>query len=254
MTGLLLAETKKLFSTKLWWALGIPVVVFSGLGALPHVLTPAPVTSTSPLLHGAGDASLFVVAFAAMLFTSEFRYGTIISTVLAAPRRFDIVVSKALIGAVAGLLYGSIATIVTFVTGIIALTLNGKAVPGTHNVFLIVGGGLLASALLGAFAACIGGAVRNQIAALVALFVVLFVLSGLVTGLSVGPNMSRVPRFLPTNLVTSLSGGVPHIKVPPGVHVFVPLYFSFWPALGIFIVYVALSGLLAWWSLQRDIR
>ncbi len=135
MTGLLLAETKKLFSTKLWWALGIPVVVFSGLGALPLVLTPAPVTSTSPLLHGAGDASLFVVAFAAMLFTSEFRYGTIISTVLAAPRRFDIVVSKALIGAVAGLLYGSIATIVTFVTGIIGTDTERQGCPrGSQRV------------------------------------------------------------------------------------------------------------------------
>lgn len=250
MMTLLLAEGKKLLTTRLWWILLIPTVALSALGGLGAVLgSPLGITADE-MAGGSTNAMAFVVAMAAVAFTSEFRHGLIASTLLAVPRRAQVVGAKLAIGAFVGVVYGAAAAGALAGAAYISAYVAGHKISPGHHVWQILAGGILAQALVGAFASLIGGAVRNQVAAVVGLLISLMVLGGLVTQLGLVFGVRGLPRFMIVNLTTSLEGG-PHL--PPGFHLTLPLYFGFWAALGVFGAYILVAAVGALWSISRDV-
>ncbi|MHB8296201.1 MAG: hypothetical protein ACYDH5_16600 [Acidimicrobiales bacterium] len=260
MIALLRAELEKDLSTRLWWALAIPVAVVAALLALPVALGPPAIVTAigmPGLLKAGSEATPFVVAFAAIAFTTEFRHGTIVSTLLAVPDRAKIVATKLAAGAVIGVAYAALATAAGIATSVITLDVRGVDLPAVHHLLTQVvepvGGTLLAELFYGAIAASIGGLIRHQIGAIVVVLVYVAVVEPLVTGLGVAFHHPGISIYLPGSLTTSLSGGlsVGTAKLPAGV--VLPRVLSFWPAAGLFALYAVVFAVAAASALRLDI-
>lgn len=105
---LLAVERIKLFSTRSpWWCIGLAIVISVGIGALATALSggadlPTTVGATQV---GYNIALTVVLILAVLAATTEYRFGTIRATFLAAPDRTKVVLAKtALVTIVCGLL------------------------------------------------------------------------------------------------------------------------------------------------------
>ena len=145
------------------------------------------------------------VAFAAivgvMAVTNEFRHGTIRPTLLAAPKRTQLVVAKVVASALVGLVLGAVSIGLSFTLG--RLILHWRGIPfllDRNDVALVLAGGVGASALWAAFGAGVGAAARNQVGAIVGLLVWLLVAENIIFGL-----LPSYGRYLPGQAANALT-------------------------------------------------
>jgi hypothetical protein len=209
MTRLFAAELLKLRTIRSSWGYGLAAIAFGGLLAAATIGSPpdddrlADDFQFDLVLSGAFPAVLLALLLGMLLFTNEFRHGTIARTLLAAPRRPLLVVLKLLVGAAAGLGLALLAVVTTAVVGVIWLGVldvpiqAGEAVDGAWR-------SLLGAALIGALGAAIGGAVHSQVAALVGTLVWLFVAEPIVWVLLGLIDLEGVTDYLPAVTVLSI--------------------------------------------------
>jgi ABC-2 type transport system permease protein len=209
MTNLFGAELLKLRTIRAPWAFALAAVVFSGLFAAGNIGSPpeggrlAPDYQLDLVLGAAFPAVVLALLLGILLFTNEFRHGTISRTLLATPRRPVLVALKLLIGGAAGLGFALLAFATTAVVaviwlGVIDVSLEpGDAANGLWR-------GLVAAALIGAFGASIGGAVHSQVGALVGTLVWLFVAEPIVWVLLGLVELDGVADYLPGVTVLSI--------------------------------------------------
>jgi ABC-type transport system involved in multi-copper enzyme maturation permease subunit len=173
-----------------------------------------------------GLGGLFAALAGAISITSEFRYGTIRPTVLAAPRRGRVMVAKACTGALLGFGLGVVAELLTIGVGAAALDLRGISIQvETADGAQLVVGGAVAAAFWAPIGLGLGALVRNQVAAIVALFAWLLFAEGLLFGLLPGAG-----RFLPgiaggAIAGVTTTGEVQHL-VAPGLGVLLLALYS----------------------------
>lgn len=215
MKNTIMAETIRLFSTRLWlWAIIAAALCgggFTGLLAgigpdnlqppMPGLDTPSGVSS----VLGIESVTLFVAAiFGTVAITSEYRHRSITTTFLFSPVRWKVLAAKLLVYAVVGLAYG----VILVVTAAAALY-GGAALHGTS---LGMSTGDVAGFMLRIVIACgvytlvgvgIGGLVRNQIAAL-AIVVGYFYFVELL--LMLIPGVKLAYPFLPGGATSALIG------------------------------------------------
>jgi hypothetical protein len=157
MTRLFAAEVLKLRTIRTPWGLALVAVGFGGLLAAAHIGSPpngrrlAPGYQFDLVLSAAFPAVLLALLLGMLLFTNEFRHGTISRTLLVTPRRPILVALKLMVGAAAGIGLALLAVATASVVAVIWL--------GIVDVPLQFGDAadafwrsLLAAALVGALA------------------------------------------------------------------------------------------------------
>jgi ABC-type transport system involved in multi-copper enzyme maturation permease subunit len=204
------SEIRKAFTTKMWWALAIPIAVISlGINALGGLFDDAVVNGRDlggalPSLLPISLAVSFnqLVVFAAVVGTvaaaGEFRHRTITTTFLTASGRGAVLVAKMFIGALLGALYG----LVVAVSGSLVGLLSQTAKPAAADLLVAIAVGVLVSALWGVIGSGVGMAIGNQVGALLALLIPLLVGEQMLTiGLANADSESvqELSAYLPGN-------------------------------------------------------
>ncbi len=195
MSALLRAELLKLRTTRTFAAL---VGAAGGLSLLVVVLSALFGENYSRddvrSLFTADFSGLFILLLGVMGMAGEWRHRTITSTVLAAPDRIRLLAAKVLSHAGAGALLSLVVTVAIMAVG--SLILSGRDEPTLDLVDLgdVLWRNLVVAAVFGALGVCVGGLVRNQVAAIVGLLVFSFALEPTLVALA-----SDVGRFGPTS-------------------------------------------------------
>jgi ABC-2 type transport system permease protein len=144
-------------------------------------------------LFTADFTGLLILLLGIMGMAGEWRHRTITGTVLAAPQRLRLLGAKVLSHAAAGALLSLIVTLTIMLVGTAILSARGEVTVGVADLADILWRNLLVAALLGALGVCIGGLVRNQVAAIVGTLVVSFVVEPTLFAL-----VPQIARFAPT--------------------------------------------------------
>jgi ABC-2 type transport system permease protein len=132
------------------------------------------------LISNASTVALFTLMLGVLSITTEFRNGSIASTLLVEPNRTRVLAAKLVAAVAAGALIG-------LITSGIALLLGAAILPGRGyslgldgtDVLELVGGTTAAGALMAAVGVGIGALVRSQTPAIVGILVYLFVVEPL---------------------------------------------------------------------------
>lgn len=195
MSALLRAELLKLRTTRTFVALVSAAVALSLLVVvLTTLLTDDLSEEDIRSLFTADFSSLFILLLGVMGMAGEWRHRTITSTVLAAPNRLPLMAAKTLSYALAGAVLSLIVTVSIMAVGTLIQSVSGDTTVGVADLADVLWRNLAVAALLGAFGVCIGGLVRNQVAAMIGLLVVAFVLEPTLIGLA-----PDVGQFGPTS-------------------------------------------------------
>jgi ABC-2 type transport system permease protein len=210
MTRLFAAELLKLRTIRTTWGYALAVIALAGLLAAGHIGSPpeggrlAPDFQFDLVLTAALPAVLLALLLGILLFTNEFRHGTISRTLLATPRRPVLVGVKLLSGAAVGLGLALLAVATAAVVAVIWLSIVdvplelGDAADALWR-------GFLGAALIGAFGAAVGGVIHSQVGALVGTLVWLFVAEPIVWVLLGLVDLEGVADYLPAVTVLSIA-------------------------------------------------
>ena len=195
MSALLRAELLKLRTTRTFVTLVAAALLLSLLVVvLTTLLTDDLNEEDMRDLFTADFSSLFILLLGVMGMAGEWRHRTITSTVLAAPNRLPLLAAKTLSYAVAGTVLSLVVTVAIMAVGTLIQSAGGETTIGIADLADVLWRNLAVAALLGAFGVCIGGLVRNQVAAMIGLLVFAFALEPAIMG--VAPD---VGRFGPTS-------------------------------------------------------
>lgn len=208
MVALLRAEVRKTSSTKLWWALLIPVGllsvlinVFAGIFtvAIPDELGTLPLLLGS-LAYALSLTSVFALVHGVVCAAAEFRHRTITTTYLTAARRWPVLLAKMGVSAVVGAGYALVAAVLGALAGLASDA--GAAFPTFGSLLIVTLIGMAVSALWGALGAAFGTAVSNQVSALVSALVYVLLGELLISSLlgnAESLDVQRLTSFLPGN-------------------------------------------------------
>jgi len=164
---------------------------------------------------GLGLGQLAICVLGALVITAEYSSGTIRASLLAVPRRYPVILAKALVFAALVFVVGEIVAFASFYIGVALVnghvvtlhgTIGGHAVTAHHTITVslsqpgvlraVFGAGLYLT-VLGLFALAIGGLIRHTagaITAVIGMVLVIFPLAGLLPD-SWG---AHVHAYLPT--------------------------------------------------------
>ena len=210
MTQLFAAELLKLRTIRTTWGYALVVIALGGLFAAGNIGSPpkggrlAPDYQFKLVLTACLPAILLALLVGILLFTNEFRHGTISRTLLGTPRRPVLIGVKLLAGAAAGLGLALLAVATTAVVAVIWLSIIDVPL----ELADAAGGawrGLVAAALIGALGAGVGGFVHSQVGALVGTLVWLFVAEPIVWVLLGLIHLDGVADYLPAVTVLSIA-------------------------------------------------
>jgi ABC-2 type transport system permease protein len=170
-------------------ALGVVAVVSdSGAAVLARPL------EAQPALHVALTiAPVFALLLGIRSFTDEFRFGSIVPTLLAMPERRRVLAGKVAAAAVGGIVLGVAALAMSIAVAVATLLVKGAAVTASAGPAAILAGRLLLACLLwSALGVGFGLAVRHQVAAIAGALVWMLAGEALFSGL-----IPSVARFFP---------------------------------------------------------
>jgi ABC-2 type transport system permease protein len=121
------------------------------------------------LLHATGAPASVITTLALLLgvvgMAGEYRHGTILTTLLAAPRRWDVVVAKVAAHALTGAAMAVVTLAVSLGIAVPWLLSAGVEVQVTAEVVRVAAALVASTALYGAFGVCAGALLPNQTAA-----------------------------------------------------------------------------------------
>ncbi|WP_214403996.1 hypothetical protein [Pseudonocardia lacus] len=204
------SELRKTFTTKMWWALLIPIALVSmGINAFgglfeSFVGSAADVPFALPSLLPISLSLTFtqLVVFAAVIglvaAAGEFRHRTITTTYLVNTNRGAVLTAKLLMGGILGALYGLTLAVTGSMVGLVAQ----EAKPEFGELLAPVLVGTAVFALWGVIGAGVGMAIGNQVGALLVVLIYLLVVEGIAT-LALrnagSETVSTIPSYLPGN-------------------------------------------------------
>ena len=184
------------------------------------------------LLSFGSVAGVFAALAGVMLFTSEYRFGTIRPTSLFNPNRTHLFVTKIIAGVLSGLVFGVIGEGLVFLLGMMILKFRGVTLfMSGANVTELIIGAIIGTALWGAIGVALGSIVPSQVGAVISLLAWGFVVENLVFGF-----LPKVGRFLPVHASDSMMGPIQDRLLPGNAGTLVVLAW----VLGLAIIGVAL--------------
>lgn len=240
MSGLVLAEIRKLRTVRTTWvltvmgwllvALSTSVYVFAEQFSGPFGGTDAEIAAAVDQI---GSNSVMILIVAILLVTTEFRHGTIGRTLQLTPSRTRVLTAKSMTGAAYAVAF--FLTSLVIVAAVVAIGASARDVPlavGTETLEALWQGpvGLVLNA---AFGVAIGALLRSQVVTITVTLVWLFLAEQLVAGL-----LPDVGRWLPFQALNALFLSDEVLAQVPEGHL-VPLDASV--ALVVFLTYVAVA-------------
>jgi ABC-type transport system involved in multi-copper enzyme maturation permease subunit len=165
------------------------------------------------LLSFGSIAGVFAALAGIMLFTSEYRFGTIRPSVLFNPNRNRLFASKIAAGALSGLVFGVVGEGLVFSIGLFIL--KARSIPITMtsaNMTELIVGAIIGTALWGAIGVSVGAVVPNQVGAVISLLAWGFVAENLVFGF-----LPKIGRYLPVHASDSMMGPIQTQLLPGNV-------------------------------------
>ena len=151
---------------------------------------------------GALFGTLFAALAGALSITGEFRHGTIRPTLLATPRRINVLGAKLASGLVLGAGFGALAALLG--AGVATLTLVGRSYDvalDTGDYALLLAGGSVSAALWGALGVGVGALVRQPVPAIAGLAIWLLFIENLLVAF-----VPRAGRLAPGAAGAALGG------------------------------------------------
>jgi ABC-2 type transport system permease protein len=173
-------ELLKLRTTRLWWGLTLGLLGLSALGAILTLVfagqeagfTLSDEAQQRSLFGSAGFNSIFALVFGIIGMAGEYKQGTITPTFLASPRRWRVVIAKAVAYGFAGFLLGLVSSLLVAVISYVGLAIKDiEVVMTTSEVIELFGGSTATATFYGVLGVAIGAVIPNQIAALIAALV-----------------------------------------------------------------------------------
>lgn len=223
--NLIRAEFRKLLSTKLWWVLLIPSVLFA-LGwswiwsalatSFAEALTQDPdfrqlgVSLDNLPIAGFGMArainitTIFPMILGGLAVSSEIQRKTITTTFLTAPTRLSVLSAKLITYVVVGLIYGLLNVGMCSVGILLGARGHSDLLPSAGSWLLLAGAGILATLLWTLLAIGLGALLGNTIATLLSLLLY----SILVENLVVLVLPFHIPAFLPNQAADGMTSSV----------------------------------------------
>ena len=154
------------------------------------------------LLSFGSIAGVFSALAGIMLFTSEYRFGTIRPTLLFSPSRRRLMATKITAGALSGLVFGVIGEGLVFSIGMMILKIRGVSiVMSGANIAELLVGAVVGTALWGVIGVAVGAVFPNQVGAVISLLAWGFVVENLVFGF-----LPKLGRFLPVHAADAMMG------------------------------------------------
>ena len=246
------SEWTKLRSVRsTFWALTVTVVLGIGLGALisaaaAHGYAKSSLSSklswdpTSLSLDGIGIATLAIAVLGVLCISSEYSSGMIRTSLIAVPKRGQVLAAKSLVFAALTFVVGEVTSFTAFFVGQVLISGHAPdAVLGDPGVARAVVGGGLALTALAVLSVAVGTLLRHPAAGIAAMVALLFVLPGIVQAL---PDSWRNPvtEFWPTLADGDLT------SVHHAAHTLQP-----WAGFGVMCLFTAIVYVLAWTLLNR---
>ncbi|WP_432933723.1 ABC transporter permease [Microbispora sp. CA-135349] len=214
MSGLVKAELRKLFTTRLWWIMLLVMlllaalrlgflIAFAGVEQNGAALPARDSAQWAETAWSAGAAGgIFAMILGVVLVTSEYRYQTITGTFLATPRRNRVIVAKLVAGLLVGALFSLAVLVFQAATVIPAVTLSGGEFSlSASRIPQISLGILMTLALYAVFGIGLGALVRNQIAGIIGAIVWAYVIENIFIGI---PALQSVGKWLPGGAAQAL--------------------------------------------------
>lgn len=209
------SEIRKVVSTRTWWLIGAAMVLATS--ALVAVLALAGLNvESSPLdlstaggIHAlysisAGMTYVFTVVAGVLIVTSEYSTGTIAQTLLATPRRSVVFVSKVVVAAGSGVVFGVVTTAATVGVSAALVSTEGLSTHlGNSSVLMGLAGTVATLTIWSVIGAGLGALVRNQLVAVVSVVVLTQAVEPMVR--MVLP--AGAGDYLPGSLADAASGG-----------------------------------------------
>lgn len=277
MIGAIRSEIRKVFTTRLWWGMGLGMALLAALIAMGFAALlgnadfddgsgsgnpfAAMTVGTAQLIYNAGIIQqmtiLFPLAMGVLLITGEYRHKTISATFLSTPNRWVVLVSKMVAVAVTGALYAVLhaAASVAGAAPIIKFVKNQPTLLAEPKVWESLGIGILAFIIWMLLGFSIGMLIRNQIAAVLiavgATFIIQIALNIIFTVKEWYSAMKWIPGNLTSNMLIT-SDPLAGQTVNPQTQA---QYFDhWWQAALVLIAYAAaLSIIGAWLTTRRDV-
>lgn len=235
------SEMVKLRTTRSGIMLLAALVVVVALGVVALVTDTEAATPIRPLERQAflhvmlAITPMFALLLGIRSFTDEFRFGSIVPTLLANPRRGQVLVAKLLAAAIGGLALTLAATTASLAIGVPLLASKSIHVTWSTGAMAEIAGRLAAAnALWSAIGVGLGLAVRHQVAAIAGALVWMLAGEGIVAGL-----MPDVARYFPG------SAGFALVGINPGG--------VLGPAPGALVLagYATVAAIAGWWLMRR---
>ena len=253
MSRLLVSEFYKIFTTKLWWVLLIPVVVIAGvigfagaaIAGLPSVVEEAGFTVPAVALTmpiSMQQATIFAAVLGLIGGAGEFRHKTITTTYLTGSSRGAVLAAKAIVYSATGFLYG-VVTAAACSFGAL-LSSGTDSFPSAADTLTIAAAGAAGVAAWTLLGIGIGLLISNQVVVLVVVLVYMLFLEGLISVIMQIPRLGldEVPAYLP-------GAGSTALQTEHGISVFADRFGD--EAFGVrdgLEGLIGVSGQLSWWA------
>ena len=196
MRNQIASELRKLATTRSIYAMLAGLVVIVGLGVVATTTDSEPGRLLAPLEHqvffnvSLTTAPLFGLLLGLRSFTDEFRYGSIVPTLLPSPVRRRVLGAKLVATAGGGVALSLAAVAISIAVGVPILVVKGIEVTWSTGALAMVVGRLLAATVLWtAIGVGLGLAVKHQVAAIAGTLVWLLAAEGILSGLV--PNVAK---------------------------------------------------------------
>lgn len=208
MTTALRAETRKLFTTQVWFwmvllAVGLTLLFASLFSAfIPRDETNAPIELV--LNFAIYFATIIAAVLGVIGITGEYRHLTATPTFLSVPKRGTVIASKLVLYLLAGLAVGAVCVGAAVALGTPWLSARGFEVDlGAESSLRIIVGGIVAAGIYGILGVGVGALLRNQVAAVVGIVIYLFLVENII--IQSIPKVRAAYPYLPGGATSALT-------------------------------------------------
>jgi ABC-2 type transport system permease protein len=253
MSRLVVAEFLKVLTTKVWWALLIPVAAialvigFAGatIAGLPALVEEAGFTAPAVALTmpiAMEQATIFAVILGLIGGAGEFRHKTITTTYLTGSSRGAVLAAKTITYGVLGLLYGVVTALVCALGAMVGSGI--ESFPSAGDTLAIAAAGSAAVIMWTVLGLGIGTLMSNQVAVLIVVLIYMLFLEGLISLILRIPQLglADLPPLLP-------KAGSTALQTEHGITVFADRFGD--EAFGVregLEALIGVPGQLSWWT------